>query len=172
MSPLKRRRDEIIDETFAHEVVKPSSTLTTAASSNHVLSGTPGHYGDYDTTSSTAATKNMKIQTAGSDLLPVDMLNDEACFSPIHYDHSDDNDNHSFPREEQEKPSPEQENREREIFHKARHYLNPGPILRYAIYLFGERKLFTLFCVHFVCTVVIWGTCALYLSFVNCITAS
>lgn len=47
--------------------------------------------------------------------------------------------------------------KEKAIFDKARHYLNPGMFFRFFTYLYAERKLLTFFCVHFVITLVVWG---------------
>ena len=153
MSPLKRPRDdEIFDDCFGLEVVKPASTLTTTASSTYKATTMPR-------TAMMSHRDSMRINTSNNDLLPVDMLNDEACFSPTN-DVMMSPDNNHHPQDGYE-PTAQQEDCEREIFDKARHYLNPGPLLRYAIYIFGERKLFTFFCVHFMCTMVIWGKLAL-----------
>lgn len=46
---------------------------------------------------------------------------------------------------------------EKEIFERARHYLNLGPAYRIFTHLFAERKLLIFFWVHFICTIVIWG---------------
>lgn len=50
---------------------------------------------------------------------------------------------------------------ERNVFQKARHYLNPGACFRCTTYLFAERKLFIFFLVHFMCTMIIWTHFAL-----------
>ena len=50
---------------------------------------------------------------------------------------------------------------EREIFAKAREYLNPGRMFRLFVRLYAERKLLVFFFLHFVSTMVIWGTCLL-----------
>lgn len=44
----------------------------------------------------------------------------------------------------------------RSLFAKASSYLNPGRLFRSAVYLFGERKLFVFFMMHFACTMTIW----------------
>lgn len=49
------------------------------------------------------------------------------------------------------------EQAEREIFVRARHYLNPGPFFRYVICLFAERKLLVFSAVHIICTMVVWS---------------
>jgi hypothetical protein len=46
---------------------------------------------------------------------------------------------------------------EREIFQKARQYLNPGCFFRSIVYLFAERKIIVFFWIHFMSTMVIWG---------------
>lgn len=46
---------------------------------------------------------------------------------------------------------------DKEIFEKARRYLNLGPAYRVFTHLFAERKLLIFFWVHFICTMVIWG---------------
>lgn len=46
---------------------------------------------------------------------------------------------------------------EKDIFNKARQYLNPGPVLRFFVYLYAERKLLTFFWVHCIATLVVWG---------------
>jgi hypothetical protein len=90
----------------------------------------------------------------GDEFLPVDMLPEEACLSPTNCMDSADGQASTF----------EDELVEREIFDKARHYLNPGPLLRYSIYLFSERKLLTFFLVHLICTLVILGRLNIYSS--------
>ena len=50
---------------------------------------------------------------------------------------------------------------EKEVFQKARHYLNPGCFFRFVTYWFAERKLFTFFWIHCIATLVVWGTCLL-----------
>jgi hypothetical protein len=46
----------------------------------------------------------------------------------------------------------------RYIFEKAREYLNPGRFFRLVVRLYAERKLLVFFWIHFVSTMVIWGT--------------
>ena len=48
--------------------------------------------------------------------------------------------------------------REKELFQKARQYLNPGRFFRLVTFLFAERKLLTFFWVHAIATLVVWGT--------------
>lgn len=50
---------------------------------------------------------------------------------------------------------------EREIFTKAREYLNPGWLFRLVMRLYAERKLVVFFWLHFFSTLVIWGTFSL-----------
>ena len=47
--------------------------------------------------------------------------------------------------------------KEKDIFNKARQYLNPGPVFRFFVYLYAERKLLTFFWVHCIATLVVWG---------------
>ena len=42
------------------------------------------------------------------------------------------------------------------LFASARRYINPGPLFRFIIYLYGERKLLVFFWLHFVATMTIW----------------
>jgi len=157
MSPLKRPRQEadILDESL--EIVKTANALfisePSSSNTKQQVTKLPSRRLTHQ--------QYMRINTANDDLLPVDMLNDKACYSPTNEDDDDDDDSmdnsdmhrHKFSDKE---PTPEQEENERLIFDKARHYLNPGPTLRHAIYLFGERKMVAIFCIHFVCTLVIW----------------
>ena len=53
---------------------------------------------------------------------------------------------------------------EKVIFQKARQYLNPGPLYRYFVYLFAERKLLVFFWAHLMSTLVVWGTYDILLS--------
>ena len=53
---------------------------------------------------------------------------------------------------------------EKVIFRKARQYLNPGPLYRYFVYLFAERKLLVFFWAHLMSTLVVWGTYDILLS--------
>ena len=53
---------------------------------------------------------------------------------------------------------------EKLIFQKARQYLNPGPLYRYFVYLFAERKLLVFFWAHLMSTLVVWGTYDILLS--------
>ena len=96
---------------------------------------------DFDTPS--------KYSVKSDDILPVDMFPDEAS-AASDFGSQATGERYGTGREADEQS-------ERDIFDKARHYLNPGPFLRYIIYLYGERKLLTFFCVHFMCTMVIWG---------------
>lgn len=129
MSPLKRTAENAFDEGVSLELFDPISSTPR----------TPRY-----------STRQMDI--SADELLPVDMLPDQSCIlSPSASSDSSDGDH--------EELSAEREQTEREIFDKARHYLNPGPVLRYFIYLFGERKLLAFFCIHFACTLAIWGKC-------------
>jgi hypothetical protein len=46
----------------------------------------------------------------------------------------------------------------RRIFEKASQYVNPGRFFRLVVHLYAERKLLVFFWIHFVSTMVIWGT--------------
>lgn len=175
MSPLKKRIDHLdhptFDESFSceglelrldQELPPPPPTPVRMIDQlysedehhdhHHVYNHTP--VSRKSTPSNSKNTRRSSLNSSGDDLLPLDMLPDEACFSPSS---SSVGSTGSSSSEDGLEPSPDEENAEREIFHKARHYLNPGPLLRSTIYLFGERKLLTFFCVHFVCTMVIWA---------------
>jgi len=45
---------------------------------------------------------------------------------------------------------------DRALFEKARNHLNPSPFFRWIICLYGQRKLYIFFFIHFVSTIVIW----------------
>lgn len=134
MSPLKRTYNHNANESFeAVEVFREDSMASTPNKRSQLLN--------------MSGASSSRLNVSGDDFLPVDMFLDESCLSPSSCSIStDDRD-----------PPADDEQTERDIFDKARHYLNPGPVLRFAIYLFGERKLLTFFCVHFMCTMVIFG---------------
>lgn len=44
------------------------------------------------------------------------------------------------------------------LFIKARKLLNPGIFFRWVIHLYAERKMIVFFGIHFVSTMIIWGT--------------
>lgn len=44
----------------------------------------------------------------------------------------------------------------RKLFQKASEYLKPGPLFRWVVYLYSERKMLVFFLVHFVCTMTVW----------------
>jgi hypothetical protein len=46
---------------------------------------------------------------------------------------------------------------ERAVFHKARHYLLPGPFYRAIVHLYADRKLLVFFWIHFMSTIIVWG---------------
>jgi hypothetical protein len=45
----------------------------------------------------------------------------------------------------------------RDLFKKSYEYIRPGPIFRFAVNFYAERKLFVFFWIHFVATMIIWG---------------
>lgn len=133
MSPLKKTAVHYPDESFEVEVFKRE--CVSPIPTKHALNLSYSSRG------------SARMSYLGDEFLPVDMLPDEACLSPSQCSTSVDG----------LEPTAEDEQAERDIFDKARQYLNPGPVLRYAIYLFSERKLLTFFLVHFVCTLVVFG---------------
>jgi superfamily II DNA helicase RecQ len=50
------------------------------------------------------------------------------------------------------------EDSERDLFEKARQFLSPSAFYRFIVYLYAERKLVVFFWIHFVGTMVVWGT--------------
>lgn len=100
-----------------------------------------------NTSQTSSRFSSSRLGLVGDDFLPVDMLPEDESFASQSfcslggYGHE---------------PTTEEEQAQRDIFENARLFINPGPVLKYAIYLFGERKLFTLFCVHFMCSMVVF----------------
>jgi hypothetical protein len=45
----------------------------------------------------------------------------------------------------------------RDLFKKSYEYIRPGPLFRFAVNFYAERKLFVFFWIHFVATMIIWG---------------
>jgi predicted ferric reductase len=49
----------------------------------------------------------------------------------------------------------------RDLFKKSYEYIRPGPLFRFAVNFYAERKLFVFFWIHFVATMIIWAHFAL-----------
>lgn len=108
---------------------------------------------DIDLSSSNASQTSSRFSSSrlsftGDDFLPVDMLPEDESRASQNFCSLGGYGQH---------PTVEEEQAQRNIFENARLFLSPGPVLRYAIYLFGERKLFTFFCVHLTCTMVVFA---------------
>jgi hypothetical protein len=45
----------------------------------------------------------------------------------------------------------------RDLFKKSYEYIRPGPLFRFAVNFYAERKLYVFFWIHFIATMIIWG---------------
>ena len=133
MSPLKRRYEEEYDGSIEFDDIWHQECVTPPPRSL--------------VNESQISRSSGRLSFSGGEFLPVDMFPDERCHSPDASSVSTD----------EHAASEEEEQAERDILNKAKRYLNPGPVLRSTIYFFGERKLLTFFCVHFICTMVVFG---------------
>ncbi|CAB9518019.1 generating NADPH oxidase heavy chain subunit [Seminavis robusta] len=134
MSPLKKRisgAEFFDDESIAVEVLSSTKEQQSFGTS-------------------TPSRQSIRSSNAsGGDLMPLDMFPDERSIESD-FGSQWTGDGYDGSKEEDEQT-------ERDIFEKARQYLSPGPIVRYMIYLYGERKLLTFFCAHFMCSMVIFA---------------
>jgi hypothetical protein len=74
------------------------------------------------------------------------------------FDSSGDDDTTSCSQTSSEGVQQTRREEERAVFQKARHYLLPGPFYRAIVHLYAERKLLVFFWIHFVSTMIVWGT--------------